>query len=290
MAATPDTLQQGELLHRLVIDINTTEVVGRVSEVLVDAQAHQVEGIVCRGGLMGRERRTFSWVQIESIGKDSVVVRPITDHAPHRLDQTQPMTGQEVWSDAGDRVGRLVDFRLNSRTGLILAYGFAPEGLRGLSEDVYALAPEAVISAGRKRIMVRDSAVQAPAVFGPGWAQKAADAAAALKEDYAHTRERLGPTPQSSQEIADQLQERVQQLSDTAKGQWGQVFGQVKQRTRKLRSQLRETVSDMTANLPAGQPLDQDKQSLTIDVDSIEVWPDEDLPPSSPPDHPSSLS
>ena len=273
MVARPDTVQQGELLNLPVIDINTAEVVGRISEVLVDAQAHQVEGIVCRGGLMGRERHTFSWVQIESIGRDSVVVRPITDHAPHRLDQAHPMTGQEVWSDAGDHVGRLVDFRLNARTGLILAYGFAPEGLRGLTEAVYSLPPAAIISVGRKRMMVRDAAVSEPAVFGPGLAQKAADAAAALKADYAHTRDQLAPAAQqSSQEIADQLQARVQKLSDTAKGQWGQVFGQVKQRTRRLRHQLRETVTDMTADLPVGRRPDPDSDSITVDVDSMEVW------------------
>ncbi|HEY9737005.1 MAG TPA: PRC-barrel domain-containing protein [Trichocoleus sp.] len=289
MTATPETLRQGELLNRLVIDINTAEEVGRVAEVLVDIRAHQVEGIVCRSGLMGRERHVYSWVQIESIGKDSVVIRPITDHAPHRLDDAHPLSGQEVWSDAGDRVGRLVDLRINARTGLILAYGFAPEGLRGLTEGVYTLPPDAIISAGRKRLMVRDVAVSTPDIFDTSWVQKAADKAETLRTDYSPTREQLHNAQQSTQEVADQLQVQARRLTDTAKGQWGEVFGQFKKRTRKLRNQLRETVTDMTANLPVGQQLDQDDSALTVDVDSMEIWPEEDTPPEPTPQPPQSL-
>lgn len=285
MAETPSTLRQGELLNRLVIDIDTAEEVGRVSEVLVDAKSHQVEGIVCKTGLLSRERRTFSWVQIESIGKDSVVIKPVTDYAPQRLAEAHSMTGQEIWSDAGERVGRLVDCRFNARTGLILSYGFVTEGLRGLTDDAYTLAPDAIISIGRKRIMVRDAAVTDPAVFEAGWAQKAASAAEGLKEDYAQTQTQLHTVQQQSQEVSAQLQDQARKLKEQATGQWQQVFGKVKKQTRKLRNQIRETVTDVSANLPAGQQPDKNRDSVTIDVDSMEVWPEEEFPnepPSTP--------
>ncbi|HEY9881527.1 MAG TPA: PRC-barrel domain-containing protein [Leptolyngbyaceae cyanobacterium] len=281
MAETPDTLRHGELLNRLVIDIDTTEEVGRVSEVLVDSKTHQVEGLVCKTGLLSRERHTFSWVQIESIGKDSVVINPrLTDHAPQRLAEAYPMTGEEIWSDAGDRVGRLVDYRFNARTGLILAYGFITEGLRGLTDDAYTLAPDAIISIGRKRIMVREAAVANPTIFEAGWAKKAVSAAEGLKEEYAQTQAHLHTARQQSQEVSAQLQDQARKLKEQATGQWQQVFGQVKKRTRKLRNQIRETVTDVSANLPAGQRAD--REDVIIDVDSIEVWPEEDFPPEPP--------
>lgn len=275
MAATPDIVRQSDLLERLVIDLNTAEEVGRVSEVLVDPKGHQVEGFICKTGLIGRDRRTFSWVQIESIGKDSVIVGPVTDHAPYRLADTQPMLGQEVWSDAGDRLGRLVDFRMNARTGLISAYGFAPENQPSPPTVVYALSPEAIISAGRKRLMVKAAAAVAPTIFETAAGQPAPSAERA-KPSYAPSPETLEAARQTSQELAEQLQAHTRQLTDTAKSQWGQVFGQVRKRTRKLRSQLRETVTDMTT-LPAGNRL-RDDLAPTIDVDSIEIWPDEDGP------------
>ncbi|HEY9762281.1 MAG TPA: PRC-barrel domain-containing protein [Trichocoleus sp.] len=282
MAETLDTLRQGELLNRLVINIDTAEEVGRVSEVLVDTKTHQVEGIVCKTGLLNRERQTFSWVQIESIGKDSVVIKPVTDHAPQRLAEAHPITGQEIWSDAGDRVGRLVDCRFNARTGLILAYGFVTEGLRGLTDDAYTLAPNAIISVGRKRMMVQDAAVTNPAIFEAGLAKKAVSAVENLKEDYTPTQTQLHTARQQSQEVSAQLQDQARKLKEQATGQWKQVFGQVKQRTRKLRNQIRETVTDVSANLPARQPLNSDRETVTVDVDSMEVWPEEEFPPEPP--------
>lgn len=287
MAATPDIVRQSDLLNRLVIDLNTAEEVGRVVEVLVDPKGHQVEGFICKTGLIGRDRRTFSWVQIESIGKDSVIVGPVTDHAPYRLTDTQPMLGQEIWSDAGERLGRLVDFQMNARTGLISLYGFAPENQPSPPAVLYTLSPAAIISAGRKRLMVKASAVEAPTIFEPVQGQPRPSAEPA-KPSYGPSPETLEAARQTSQELAEQLQAHTRQLTDTAKSQWGQVFGQVRKRTRKLRSQLRETVTDMTT-LPAGYRLSDDP-APTIDVDSIEIWPDEDsanelaVKPSDPQD------
>jgi hypothetical protein len=78
--------------------------------------------------------------------------------------------------------------------------------------------------------------------------------------------------------ISDQLQAKTRDLTTQAKGQLGQVLGQMKKRTRQLRSQLRETVSDVTANLPAGGQFAKDDGTVTIDVDSMEIWPDDEGP------------
>lgn len=265
------TLRASQLVERLVIDLNTAEEVGHVAQVLVDVHQHQVEGLVCRTGLLGRERSPLSWVQIESIGKDSLVARLDQGTVSQRLDEAQMMGGLEVWSDAGDRIGRLMDYCIDRQTGQIQRYLYAPEGLRGLADGLYSISPTAVVSAGRKRMMVHESAIAAPELYEAGWTQRATQAQEFLQGDYAQTRQDWEAARQSGQAIAEDVQERAQKFATQAKGQFDQVFGQFQKRTRKLRGQLRETVTDLTASLPTERHR-QDTPPPTIDVDSMEVW------------------
>lgn len=282
MVSPADTqLRHSEVLHRLVLDRDTMEEVGRVDQVLVDVQNHQVEGIVCKTGWLGRDQQTFSWIQIQAMGKDSVLVNPVADHAPHRLDHTRSMIGLEVWSEGGERVGRVVDYRFNPRTGMIVAYGFSPEGVKGLTENIYALLPRHIISMGRKRMMIQEAAIAHPDIFDISWTQKASqakDAWADSLKDYAQSAKPLETARHSTEVISDQLQAKTRELTTQAKGQLGEVLGRMKKRTRQLRSQLRETVSDVTANLPSGDRFAKDDETVTLDVDSMEVWPDDEGP------------
>ena len=276
-------LRASQLVERLVLDLDTADAIGHVAQVLVDVQQHQVEGLICQTGLLGRDRSPVSWVQIESIGKDSLVVRPGPDVSGPGLDAAQPMAGLEVWSDAGDRIGRLVDYCLDRQTGKIQCYLYTPEGLRGLADGLYAIAPAAVVSAGRKRMMVRDGAIAQPDLYEAGWSQRATQAQAYLQDDYAQTRKDWESAKQSGQAIAGEVQEQAQKLASQAKDQFGQVLGTFQKRTRRLRGKVRDTVTDLTASLPSERRPPGDPGS-TLDVEAMEVWPDEDgdLPPDPP--------
>ena len=81
---------------------------------------------------------------------------------------------------------------------------------------------------------------------------------------------------QFREQFAEQFQERGDKLRTEAQEKLSGFLGNVKQRTRRLRNQMRETVTDITAGLPSGQKFDDDEEVKTIEVDSTELWSRDD--------------
>lgn len=286
MADAPAPLRGYTLQQRLVLDLQTTEAVGAVSQILIDRDTHQIVGIACRGGLLGREQQVFPWAQIESIGHDGVVLKSAISTPEPLPDSVQTMIDLEVWSDAGDRVGRIVDFCLDPATGRVTTYLLLPEGFRDLPEGLYQILPSHIISIGRRRMMVQHDAVESAVPFAgeiPVRSPVSSDRIPPLpfpkppqdwEQDWEKAREQ-------TQAAANQVQERTREIAEQARGQLGQMFGQMRRKSRKLQGRLREAVTDITADLPAGRRLDQDRSRKTIDVEPTEVWPDEERDPRS---------
>ena len=180
-------IRQGELVGRGVMAYETAEAAGTVEHLLVDVKLAQVVGLVCKAaGLMGR-KQSLSWSQLVNVGRDSIVVHTnvpsIGAASELSLAAAQDMTGLEVWTDGGDHIGRVVDICLDQATGKVQQYLFAlsqpaeqvaelaaepvtedsaaiAESGGALAEEetltVYAVEPGAIISAGRKRMMIAE--------------------------------------------------------------------------------------------------------------------------------------
>lgn len=184
-------IRQGELVGRGVMAYETAEEVGTVEHLLVDVKLAQVVGLVCKAvGLMGR-KQSLSWSQLVNVGRDSIVVHTVVPStvaaSESPLAAAQDMTGLEVWTDGGDHIGRVVDLCLEQATGKVQQYLFAlnqeerqeegqeegqgaepiaadgaalAESSGALAEEetvsVYAIDPQAIISAGRKRMMIAE--------------------------------------------------------------------------------------------------------------------------------------
>lgn len=273
-----NVLRCRDLNDRLVIDKGTTETLGRVTHLVVDADHHQVEGLVCKAGLLSQEQ-PVPWVQIEAIGADSIVVQLDGQAVSERFDTAFALTSQEVWSDVGNRVGQLVDYCFDPHTGAILTYLFTAPGWQGLTDGVYQFSPEAVVSAGRRRVMVRHTALANASQYEEGLSERAAEL---LQKDMAQTRADMKAVLGNTQDMAGQVQTQAKKLGEEARSRFGQLFGEVKQRTKHVRAQVNERVADVAANLQQGQEgQEQDKipgtpGEKTIDVDAAEVWPPED--------------
>ena len=156
--ADESVLRRGALFGRLVLDYNTTNELGLVGDLLVDLAQGRVVGLLCQGALWQRQRPIYSWEHVTNIGKDSVVIHDPGAEMPNAA--AQPMVGLEVWTDAGNCVGQIVDYRFE-RQGFVIQYLFAQSDQPGL----YGLAPDAIISAGRKRIMVSALSVEQAEYF-----------------------------------------------------------------------------------------------------------------------------
>ena len=283
MAPSPPTpIQYSQLLNQLVIDYDTTEEVGQVEQLLVDVKTHQVEGIVCKSGFLGRHKRAFGWVQIETIGQDSILVKLLGSPESDKLETAQVMVGHEVWTDAGDRIGHLVDYCIHPQTGAVLAYLFAAEGLRGIAEGVYRLSPDAIISAGRKRIMAEKTALETAEQFAPGFNQKAATAFEFLKTDYAKTQQDWTEAVSGVQTIAEQLQTQRQKISSQAKDKLADVASQFQGKTRQVGDQVQDTLFELRTQFKhrrssdSGSTAGDLETKDAIDITPLEEWPDDD--------------
>ncbi|MEL7509809.1 MAG: PRC-barrel domain-containing protein [Cyanobacteria bacterium J06554_1] len=274
--ADESVLRRGALFGRLVLDYNTTNELGLVDDLLVDLAQGQVVGLLCKGALWQRQRPAYSWEHVTNIGKDSIVIHAPGAEMPNAA--AQPMVGLEVWTDTGNCVGQIVDYRFE-RQGIVIQYLFAQSDQPGL----YGLAPDAIISAGRKRIMVSALSVEQAAYF--------ADEAPPDQQDWQIAAQT------TAQSLADQVQQRAQGLSDYAQERWltedlnqqlQSTTRQLQDRTQGLRSQFNQQVSKAKERLsPLNKALENTLENTfdkfsdqtdppAIDVDSFEVWEDDD--------------
>ncbi|MGB3308771.1 MAG: hypothetical protein WBG32_12000 [Nodosilinea sp.] len=311
----PQGMLKSDLLNRLAINLDTAEAFGPIAEVWVNTRTHQVQGIGCSTGglLLHRQNRRFLWSQIGSIGRDGVVVKAgaqieaIDEHLQNCL----PLGTVELWSDHGDRVGQLADYRFEPATGNILQYLFIPEETSGLAPGLYALDPIAIISTGRRRMMAEDAALRQAPLVQAGLPQPPEPAPPQspfdripfdrlpmdrVPDPRQSWETAVKSTRQAQQQVSDRIQDqrqklgaeaqdRRQKLQAEAQDKLGGLLGNVKKRTRHLRNQLREAVTDATAGLPSGPNL-RDDNTPTIDVNAMELWPDDDLTPDQSPDRP----
>lgn len=276
---TSTVLLRSTLAHRIVIDLPTAEELGRVTQVLVDVRTHQVVGVSCGGGILQRGNQNFLWSQVASVGRDGVVVRA-EEAVPGRdqvLQEAIPLAGLELWSDHGDRIGQLTDFQFAPQSGEILGYRFVANGTSGLAAGLYQFAPAAIVSTGRRRMMIYASALGTVTLVEAGVQSSTRETPRREVFGYDIPDPRQGwetaveGTREAREQFSGKFQERGEKLRTEAQERFGGFLGNVKKRTRRLRNQMRETVTDLTAGLPAGQRLD-DNDVETIEVDSTELW------------------
>jgi uncharacterized protein YrrD len=272
-APDPTPIRQSKLHNRLVIDLETTEELGKLAHFLVDVNHHQVEGFVCRRGMLGLESLPIMWVQVESIGQDSILVRRSGAVITERFDAALVLERQEVWGDAGNHVGQLVDFCIDLTTGAVTQYLFTAPGWQGITDGLYTFPPAAVVSIGKKRMMVRQAALDQAPQFKPGVPDRLTQS---WQQDVTQTRQDFQGAMNSTRDVAEQVQQQTQRLTEQARSQLGQLFGQVKQQSKQIRAQVNDRFADAAANWPQGQDKKSDQvPGTTIDVESEEVWPDD---------------
>lgn len=272
-------LLRSALADRVVIDLQTAEELGQVIQVLVDVRDQRVAGLGCGGGVLHRGGQKFLWSQVSSVGRDGVVIRAAepAQRAVQALQEALPLANLELWSDNGDRIGVLTDFQFDAASGAILSYRFVANDTSGLAPGLYQFPSDGVVSTGRRRMMAHDQAVRQATLL---------DAGVQVPTPETGPREVFGydiPDPRQGWETAvegtreireqfgGQFQEQGEKLRTEAQERFSGLLGNVKKRTRRLRNQMRETVTDLTAGLPSGQRLDDDEVK-TIEVDSTKLW------------------
>ncbi|MEL7071464.1 MAG: PRC-barrel domain-containing protein [Cyanobacteria bacterium J06581_3] len=247
-------IRQGELMGQGIMAYETTEEVGRVAHLLVEMKAAKVVGLVYKvPGLMGR-KQALDWDQLVKIGGDRIVIQTeVPEAVESQLSAGQDITDLEVWTDGGDHIGCVVDVCFDQRTGKVQQYLFALKEKEKVANDeqlvdddaddeliaelfgeetedarskdkttVFVILPQAIISAGRKRMMIAEEDAQRAQQYDHPL-DLAALSEAGLVNGPGNLSEQLPAMPTDLNELLHKGQSLA-----------GQVAGRVKQTAKKL--------------------------------------------------------
>lgn len=241
MASPQAIARQGELLNRLVLDRDTAEELGRVEQIWMVPELHRVMGIICTTGFLKGKKQMFTLVQIEAFGADSIVVNSShTSVNPEEIKPIDSLIGREVWSDAGNKIGKLTDYLFDPATGEITQYLFVSRGWSSLTDGSYLLQPSMILGLGSKRVMISNNAAQEISVYTEGLKHKVAKVSNFLQSDYEQTKQDVKSWLGGIQAITSQAKEQLQTLGGQAKEQAQVVGEQLKDKTQTLAEQAQE--------------------------------------------------
>jgi uncharacterized protein YrrD len=257
MSKQPEVLKQTELLNRLVLDRHTAEEVGRVRELLLDPPAHRVVGLICKSGFLGSKKRSFTWAQIETIGIDSILIDVSPEETPReKQEYWDALIGHEIWTDGGNKVGRLADYLLNPKTGDVINYLFSSSGWRGMLDGLYLLPPAAISSVGSKRIIALEALLRNSECYAEGLNETISQVAELIKEDYEKTLKHVETVRHIPQNVAEQVKDTTKLVTDT-----------VKDKVSEVKTQLQDDSQPAITNDNKAAELNIDSESTTQSPD-----------------------
>lgn len=231
METKTETIEQSQLIGRLVLDRSTTEEVGKVEQLWLDTKTHQVLGLLCKsGGLLGGKKQIFKWTQVTAIGDSIMLDMSSPEVEEIKPDQLDRIIGHELWTDKGNKAGKLLDYLFDRQTGKVINYIFTSSGLTGIVDGSYLLSPEIIDNVGSKRVIVSEAAVGDSQQYEEGVGQKISKAGEYLQEDAKKTHQDLKAVQGGLQAALGQFKERAGTVAEQAKKTATETAGQVKER------------------------------------------------------------
>ncbi len=311
MTTRSTIVRQSELLNLLILDRSSMEELGHVETLWMYPQKHRVMGLISKSGFLGSTKAAFNLAQLDTLGDGSILVnsKPEPTDA-QKVRQLESLILSEVWTDAGRKAGEIIDCLFNLRTGVISNYLFVVNRWRGVTDGIYLLPPDQILSIGKTRVLIADRAMASLTTYSDGIKQQFSKASAAIKSDYVHLTDDVRTAAEKAAETAKQtaeqatgrlqsltgrVKERATVLAQQAKETAQRLGEQVKESTQTLAEQAKETGKSLldTLQLPEidqedgdFQPGDQAHVEATIDplTDWDDTW---DAPPVPKPEPPS---
>ena len=267
MATLAKNVRQSKLLDRLVLDFDTTEVVGRVEKLWLDILSHQVKGLTCSSGIFNREKHSFFWNKVVTVGHDSVLVKT-EDREEVEPESIDNVVGLKVWTDAGNKAGRLVDYCIDITTGNVTAYLFSSSGWRGIAGGIYTLDPEGVITVGNKRIIVAEDSMQNARQYEEGITQKIQHVKQFVREDIVKSRSDLGVAVRNTQKAAERLQTKAHYTTEAAKEKLSNAIEQLQHKTKQVSSTERDLAKSEAKSEPESNSTKMTDERSLLDTNS----------------------
>jgi uncharacterized protein YrrD len=157
-----------ELKERPVMSVASGTKLGAVHDFLLDDSYLQIAAIVIGGGgLFGGHKRAVAYSSIHGIGPDAVMVNGLD--AVQELGDASPLgtahpfdaSRQQVMSETGVNLGRVVEADFEPQTGALTSICFATHGIATLEEgSVCDVARADIVSMSETMVIVRQSVVE----------------------------------------------------------------------------------------------------------------------------------
>ncbi len=238
MASQPTLVKHSNLIHRLVIDRKTMETVGRVEVLWMYPPAHKVLGFVCQSGLLGTQKTAFTLRQVHALGQSSILVGSAGQETDgDRVSQLESLVGCEVWSDAGGKAGKIVDYLFDLKTGEVSAYLLTEGRLAVLTDGILQLAPSQILKIGRSRVLIADASARSLIPYQPGIRQRLVEVGEKVSETLI---EEYQEVTDKTQTIAQQTRQRLQGLAEQARATVRHLSEQFLESTQSLTEQAAE--------------------------------------------------
>jgi uncharacterized protein YrrD len=238
---TSDYIRYSEFIDQLVLNRNTLDELGKVEVLWEYPQAHRVLGFICKSGSFERRKTAFNLDQLDTIGANGVLVNsePVETDA-ERVKQIQSLVHCEVWTDTGNRVGKIVDHVFHLKTGVIRQYLLSAGGLQGLAGKVYALYPSQILSWGSRRVLVSAAIVEGLEVYQPGLQDRISKFGEVLREEKSQASQGLQSLVSRAKTKAQILAEQAKEQAQVLSTELLESAEQARERVRDLRDELRE--------------------------------------------------
>ena len=272
---TRGLIRQSDLINQLVLDRATLEELGRVELLWIYPQSHRVLGFICKSGFLGSQKSAFQLGQISSLGANGVLTedRPEKTTA-ERVKRLESLLDHEIWSEDGNRIGKITDCLFQLQTGEITQYLFVSSGWTGVLGELYQLSPSQILSFGKQRVLVLAAAEFE--LYQSGLSQKLS--------------QKLSQQAEATTEQAKEQFQQLQQLTDQAKIKAQQLSQQLTQKAQVLKAQVSETTQTLLEQVESGfetlstqveeafesiEDSDRSDRSDRLDYRSPQQWSDE---------------
>ena len=236
-----ELIRQSDLINQLVLDRSTLEELGRVELLWMYPPAHRVLGFICKSGFLGSQKSAFQLSQIEILGESGVLTqdRPEKTTA-ERVRRLESLLDHEIWSEDGNRIGKITDCLFQLQTGEITQYLFVSSGWTGVLGELYQLLPSQILGLGKQRIRV-STATQFE-LYQSGLSQK-------LSQKFS---QEISQRAEATTEQAKEQLQQLQQLTEQAKIKAQQLSQQLNQKAQVLKAQVSETTQTLLEQVESG--------------------------------------
>lgn len=225
MSQQPTVIKQSDLLHQEVLDRASMREMGQIEVLWTYPKAHRVFGFICKSGWLGSKKTAFNLDQLDAIGSDGILVNsePVETDA-EKVRQLESLVHYEVWTDGGDRVGKIIDFTFDVQSGEIQHYLYVSSGWGGIVGSVYLLPPNYILRLGDRRVVVPEGAVESFAIYRAGIQDQFAKIKDLLKEEKTQVTEEVRSLMQQAREKARSLKQKAKIVAEQMREQTAQLM------------------------------------------------------------------